>query len=66
MTKLEGGDSKSAMARLRVPPMTDKNDNTMTPVLVTCGVLLGSTLMAWVLIAGIIIYGDLQEKAYEL
>ena len=46
------------MSRLRVPPMQDKADDTLTPVLVTCGILIGSTIILLVMIAGVVIYGD--------
>ena len=47
------------MSRLRVPPMQDKADDKMTPILVSCGILIGSTIILMVMIIGIIIYGDL-------
>ena len=64
MTALEGGNAKAAMARLRVPPMQDKADDKMTPVLVMCGLLIGSCIFMMLLIVVIIAYGRVTEGLY--
>ena len=62
MTALEGGNAKTAMARLRVPPIQDKADDKMTPLLVTCGVLIGCCVFIFILILGLVAYGGVLER----
>lgn len=62
MTSLEGGDSKAAMSRLRVPPMQDKADDRTTPLLVSCGILIGTTIIMLLLNVGVIIYGNIEDR----
>ena len=62
MTALEGGNGKTAMARLRVPPIQVKATDKMTPLLVSCGVLIGCCLFIAILIIGLVAYGGVLER----